>query len=94
MEYVFYNVTSIRGCTSMLTVVCTKTIILWVFPTASKRSPVRIILFILKTLANEQYTCKRVRFVEYSALENSTDVTNLCVHEFKISMESTGGDAS
>ena len=31
---------------------------------------------------------------EDSALENSTDDTNLLIEEFKISMETTGGDAS
>ena len=36
---------------------------------------------------------KFVRVDEYSALENSTDVTNLLDDEFKISMKNTGGDA-
>ena len=53
-EFAFYNVTSIRGFTSMLTVVCAKTIMLWVSPNAFKRVPVRIIQFILTTLMNEQ----------------------------------------
>ena len=42
---------------------------------------------------NDQHPCKLVRVDEDSALENSTDVTNLFVYEFKISMETTGGDA-
>ena len=33
-------------------------------------------------------------FAEDGALEKSTDVTNLLVDGFKISMETTGGDAS
>ena len=37
MDFEFYNVISIRGFTSMLTVVCTKTTTIWVFPTASKK---------------------------------------------------------
>ena len=41
---------------------------------------------------NAQHPCKRVRVDEYSALVNSTYVTNLLVDEFKISMENTGGD--
>ena len=52
--FAFYNVTPIRGFTSMLTVVYTKTIMLWVSPNAFKRVPVRIIRFILTTLMNEQ----------------------------------------
>ena len=36
MEFSLYNVTSICGFTSMITVVCAKTIMLWVFPTVYK----------------------------------------------------------
>ena len=53
MEFAFYNFTSIRSFTSIITVVCAKTRMLWVFPTASKRAPVRIIRFTLTTLINE-----------------------------------------
>ena len=52
----FYKVTSVRGFTSIITVVCEKTIIIWVFPTASKRSPVQIIYFVLPTLKIEKYS--------------------------------------
>ena len=31
---------------------------------------------------------------EYGALEKSTDVTNILVDDFNISMETTGGDSS
>ena len=48
-NFVFYNVTSIRGFTSMLTVVCENNRMLWLFPTASKQAPVCIIRFILTT---------------------------------------------
>ena len=60
MEFSFYNVTSISGFISMLTVVCAKTIIIWVFRTAPKRSSFRIILFILTTMNNEQHPCKLI----------------------------------
>ena len=73
----FYNVTSIFGFTSIFTVFCSKTGILWMFPTASKQAPVRIILFILIKLNNKQHPYKFVRVDEYGSLENSTDVTNL-----------------
>ena len=36
MKFAFYNVTSIQGFTSMLTLVYANTKMLWVFPTASK----------------------------------------------------------
>ena len=94
MEFSFYNVTYIRGFTSMLTVVCKKTRMLWVLPTAHKREPVHIIRFILTSLMNKQHPCKMLRVDKDSALENSKYVTYLLVDEFRISMETSGGDIS
>ena len=94
IDFSFYKITSICGFTFIITVVCAKTRILWVFPTASKITPVHVIRFILTTLMNEQHPCKCVRADVYSSFANSTDVTNLLVDELKISMETTGGDAS
>ena len=94
VEFVFYNVTSSCGFNPIITVVCARTRIIWLFPTASKKAPVRIIRFILTTLMNEQHQCKLARVFEDSALENSTCVINLLVDEFKIYMKNTGGDAS
>ena len=93
MDFAFCNVTSIRIFTSMITVVHANIIILWVFPTAYKRDPVRIIRFILTTLNNEEHLWKIVRVDKYYASEKSTDVTNLPDEEFKISTKTTGGDA-
>ena len=94
MELYFYNVTFISVFTSMLTVVCAKTRMLWVLPTESKQAPVNIIRFILTKFNNEQHPCKHVRVYQNGALEKSIDFTNLLVDEFKISMKDTGGDAS
>ena len=52
MDFDFYNVTSICGFTSMRTVVCAKTRMIWVFPTAYKIPPVIIICFALTTFKN------------------------------------------
>ena len=43
MDLDLYNVTSIRGFNSILTVVCANKIMHWVFYTSSKRAPVHII---------------------------------------------------
>ena len=69
-DFAFYNVTPICGFTSMLTVVCTKTRMIWVLPNASKIAPVCIIKFILTTLMNEQHPQKLVIVHEYNALVN------------------------
>ena len=39
IDFDFYNVTSVCGFTSMLTIVCAKTRLIWVFTTTSKQSP-------------------------------------------------------
>ena len=94
MEFSFYNVTFIRGLTSMLPVVCARTRIIWLFLTASKRAPVRIIHLILKTFNNGQHKWKCGRVDEDGTLEKSKDITNLLVDDFIVSIETTGGDAS
>ena len=92
MDFHWYNVTSIQGFTSMLTIVCAKTRILRVFPTTYKIFPLRIICLILKTFKNEKHTCRRVRFDGDCALSKSTDITHLLVDEFRTAMETTGGN--
>ena len=70
MYFAFHNITSIRGFTSILIIVFAKTIMLWLLPTAPKKTPVHIIRFIPTTLKNEQHPCKYVRVNEYGNLEN------------------------
>ena len=78
----------------MLTVVCEKTILFWVFTIAYKRSPVRISQFILIILKNEKKPCRLVRVDKYGDLEKLTDITNRLVDELSISMETTYSGAS
>ena len=78
----------------MLTVVCKKTSMLWIFPTTSKRAPARTIRFILTAPNNEKHPCTCIVVYDHIALENSTYLTNLLIEQFKIFMENTGGDAS
>ena len=77
MEVAFFNVTFIHGFTSMLTGVFAKNIIIWLFHTASKLAPVRIILFILTTLNNKQHPCKCVRVDEDGTLKSQQMSLNL-----------------
>ena len=90
----FYNVNSIQGFTSMITVFCEKTRMLQVLHSTSKKHPVHTVRFIITTLKNEQHPHKRVRVDEDGALENSTYAPNLLIDDFNISMETTGCDAS
>ena len=52
MKFALYNVTYVRGFTSMITFICATTIMLWLFPTVYKLAPVNIIRFIITTLNN------------------------------------------
>ena len=61
----------------MITVLHVKTTTVWILPTASKQPPIRIILFMLTTLNDENHTCRHVRVNEDGALEKPADVTNL-----------------
>ena len=49
MDITLHNVNSIQYFTSIITLVCEKTIMIWILPTVSKQYPVRISLFILTT---------------------------------------------
>ena len=66
---------------------------IWVFTTVSKRSPVRVIFFILTELKNEKYPCMCMIAYEGGYLTKSTDVTNLILDEFSVAMEITSIDA-
>ena len=66
---------------------------IWVFPTAYKRTPCLHHTLHPKKLKNEQHPNRRVRVDEAGALEKSIDTPNLLVDELKRSMETTGGDA-
>ena len=92
MEVAFFNVNFIHGFTSMLTGVFAKNIMIWLFHTASKLAPVRIIIFILTTLNNKQHPCICVRVDEDVTLKFTINVTNFLVNYFNISMETTCGD--
>ena len=69
----------------MLNILFANTRMIWIFPTAYKQAPDRIIQFVLTTFKNENHPCIRVRVGEDSALEKSTYVTNLLVDEFRLS---------
>ena len=78
----------------MLTIVYANNIMLYILYAPSKRSPIRIIRFVLKISNNEQHPYKCVIVDEDGTLENSIDVTNLLVDEIKMFMKTSGGDAS
>ena len=90
MDFSFWNQTSYRGFTSLLSIIDGKERMLWNFPTANKRPPLAIITYFFSLLAKENITIKTIRVDEDGALANSSEFTNLLVSH-KINMETTGG---
>ena len=94
MEFAFYNVTPIKGFTYMMTSAFEKTRIIWVFNTAPKISPVRIVCLVFTTLKNKKHPCKCMTVNEDISLEKSTGGTKLLFYDFSITTETTSGNTS
>ena len=92
LYFSFFSVTYIRGFSVMFTVVRTKTKIICIFHTASKRS--LFICIILTIFNNEQHPYKRMIVDKDGTLEKQSDVIYLLFDEFNLSLETTGGDTS
>ena len=89
MDYVLFNVESIRGFTSTFLAICSANSHPFVFPSIRKRPPLDILKFILTTLRKQD---KKVAFVlvdEYGALAISSEFMKAC-HNMNIIVQTTG----
>jgi hypothetical protein len=93
IDFSFWNVCSIRGFTSLLSVIDGKDRMLWNFPTASKRVPLSILDFLFTMLNREGITIENVRVDEDSALANNSEFFDFLIQN-KISLQTTGGYVS
>jgi hypothetical protein len=93
VDFSFWNIVSIRGFTSLLSVVDGKDRMLWNFPTASKRPPLQILDFLFTMLTHDGVRVQCIRVDEDGALANSSEFCDFLI-ERKISLETTGGYAS
>jgi hypothetical protein len=93
LDFSFWNVTSICGFSSLLSVIDGKDHMLWVFPTASKGHPLDILDYIFTMLQRDGVTILCVRVDEDGALANSSEFATFLTQCF-INMETTGGYAS
>ena len=73
LDFSFYPVTSVRGFTSVLDVLCASTSYPWAFPTRSKRSPVSIVLWMICVINKQIKTFHRMRVDEDGALARSSE---------------------
>jgi hypothetical protein len=93
IDFSFWNVTSVHGFSSLLSVIDGKDHMLWVFPTASKYLPVDLLNFIFTMLEREGVTILCICVDEDGALLNSTKFTTFLTNR-TFTMETTGGYAS
>jgi hypothetical protein len=76
IDFSFWNETSIRGFSSLLSIIDGKTCMLWNFPTASKRVPLEILEFFFGALSKENISILGVRVDEDGALANNTEFSD------------------
>jgi hypothetical protein len=93
IDFSFWSIPSIRGFTSLLSIIDGKDRMLWTFPTANKRPPLAILDFFFTVLEKHNIPVCNVRVDEDGALANSSEFTDFLVQK-KIAMETTGGYAS
>jgi len=93
VDFSFWNVVSLRGFTSLLSVIDGKERMLWNFPTASKRCPLQILDFLFAMLQHEGITVQCIRVDEDGALANSSEFCDFLLQRC-IYLETTGGYAS
>jgi hypothetical protein len=93
MDFAFWNISSLRGFTSMLVIIDASTRMLWLFCTASKTPPMHIIQYFFDVLDREQCSPKTIRVDEDGALARSTDFTDYLIHH-RITLDTTGGYSS
>jgi hypothetical protein len=85
----FWNVTSIRGFSSLLSVIDGKDRMLWMFPTANKRPPLELLEFVFTMLQREGITILCVHVDEDGALANSSEFAAFLT-KHSITMETRG----
>jgi len=93
IDFSFWNVVSLRGFTSLLSVIDGKDRMLWNFPTASKRCPLQILDYLFAMLQHDGITIQCIRVDEDGALANSSEFCDFLLQRH-ISLETTGGYAS
>lgn len=93
MDFAFYSVTSIRGFTSNLTIVCASTSYPFAFPTKSKSSPLDLVRWFIETLRKIGRDPVFVRVDEDGALAKCSHFCELIVN-LECVLESTGGSNS
>lgn len=76
IDFSFWNIPSIRGFTSLLSIIDGKDCMLWNFPTTSKRAPLSILDFFFTMLERDGVTIQAICVDEDGALANSSEFSD------------------
>ena len=94
INFVFYDITSIRGFNSYLLIIDARTRKVWIFCTSSKRPPIDIMRYFLHQLKMSNKSTQFIRCDEGGEVTRSDDFCKMLLTEFNITVETTGGYAS
>ena len=93
IDFAFFNIPSIRGYKSYLSITCQATGYTFTYSTHRKRAPVDIIKWHILALQRQGFIVNAVRFDEGGELARSFEVNKLLI-SLNVIMETTGGYAS
>jgi hypothetical protein len=94
MYFAFWDITSRRMFTDVLTSIDAKTRMLWLFCTPSKGPPIHILRWLFANLRGDKRTLENIRVDEDGALAVSAAFVTYLRDEKQINLEATGGFAS
>jgi hypothetical protein len=81
IDFSFWNIPSIHGFTSLLSIIDGKDHMLWSFPTASKRIPLKILDYFFNMLDKEGISVLGVQVDEDGALANNSEFSDFLIDQ-------------
>ncbi len=90
MDFSFYTITSMRGYTTCLTIVCAGTSYPFTFPTKSKTSPIQLVKWFVSTMKKTGREVVFIRVDEDGALANCSQFCQTII-QLNCILETTGG---
>ena len=93
MDFVFYDIESVRGHTTVLGIICLSTRYPFSFLRRRKRPPLDVLQYLFNVLKARKRSVRRIRVDEDGSLAHSYEF-NLLLIKNDIQLETTGGYGS